>query len=100
MKWITLLLKFTGRTKGASDEETPPMPVPLNWRIGGLAREYRQSTSAPTETMQANYRIVTEELPPILERFRQIGTVDLKALEDAMDKAGIPYTPGRIPQWN
>jgi len=92
-----LLLKFTGRLKGASDEETPPMAVPLNWRIGGLAREYRQSTSAPTETMQANYRIVTEELPPILDRLRQIGTIDLKALEDAMDKAGIPYTPGRIP---
>ena len=92
-----LLLKFTGQLKGASNEETPPMAVPLNWRIGGLAREYRQSTSAPTETMQANYRIVTEELPPILDRFRQIGTSDLKALEDAMDKAGIPYTPGRVP---
>jgi photosystem II stability/assembly factor-like uncharacterized protein len=95
-----LMLKFTGRTKGASDEETPPMPVPLNWRIGGLAYAYRQSTSAPTQTMQSNYRIVTEEFPPILERFRQIGTLDLKSLEDAMDKANIPYTPGRIPQWN
>jgi hypothetical protein len=76
------------------------MPVPLNWRIGGLAYAYRQSTSAPTQTMQSNYRIVTEEFPPILERFRQIGTLDLKSLEDAMDKANIPYTPGRIPQWN
>jgi len=93
-----LLLKFTGRTKGASQEETPPMQEPLNWRIGNLAYAYRQSTSEPTQTMKANYRIVTEEFPPILERFRQIGMVDLKALEDAMDKANIPYTPGRIPQ--
>jgi photosystem II stability/assembly factor-like uncharacterized protein len=95
-----LMLKFTGRTKGASDEETPPMAVPLNWRIGGLAYSYRQSQSAPTQTMQTNYRIVTEEFPPILDRFRQIGTLDLKALEDAMDKANIPYTPGRIPLGN
>jgi hypothetical protein len=95
-----LMLKFTGRTKGASDEETPPMAVPLNWRISGLAYAYRQSEAAPTQTMQANYRIVTEEFPPILERFRQIGTTDLKTLEDAMDKANIPYTPGRIPLGN
>jgi photosystem II stability/assembly factor-like uncharacterized protein len=92
-----LLLKFTGRIKGASDEETPPMAVPLNWRIGGLSYAYRQSTSAPTQTMQTNYQIASEELPPILDRFRQIGLVDLKVLEDAMDKANIPYTPGRIP---
>ena len=95
-----LLLKFTGRTKGASDEETPPMAVPLNWRIGGLSYAYRQSSSAPTQTMQTNYQIASEEYPPILARFRQIGLVDLKMLEDAMDKANIPYTPGRIPQDN
>ena len=95
-----LILKFNGRTKGASDEETPPMAVPLNWRIGNITYGHRQSTSTPTQTMQANYRILTEEFPPILERFRQIGLTDLKTLEDAMDKAKIPYTPGRIPQLN
>ncbi len=95
-----LLLKFTGRMKGASDEETPPMAVPLNWRIGGLSYAYRQSTSEPTQTMRTNYQIAAEEFPPILERFRQIGLVDLKVLEDAMDSAKIPYTPGRIPLGN
>jgi hypothetical protein len=93
-----LMLKFTGRIKGASDEETPPMAVPLEWRMG-FTSGYRSSSSEPTQTMKTNFQIVTEEFPPILERFRQIGMVDLKALEDAMDKANIPYTPGRIPQW-
>ena len=33
------------------------------------------------------------------EKLRKLVTVDLKQLEEALDKAGAPATPGRLPDW-
>jgi len=35
----------------------------------------------------------------VLEKLRTLVEVDLVNLEKALDAAGAPHTPGRIPEW-
>jgi len=60
-----------------------------------------RSTSNPTTTHQRNYDIAADQFEAILGDLKQLVEVDLKALEDALEAAGAPYTPGRaIPDWS
>jgi hypothetical protein len=38
-----------------------------------------------------------EEFPPVLNEIRRIYNVDLKNLEDDLEKYNAPWTPGRVP---
>jgi photosystem II stability/assembly factor-like uncharacterized protein len=53
----------------------------------------------PTRTQEDAYRIAAQEFAPVLEGLRQLVEVDLKKLEDQMEAAGAPWTPGRVPRW-
>ena len=55
--------------------------------------------SAPTHTQEDAYRIAAQEFGPVLESLRQLVEVDLKHLEDQLESAGAPWTPGRVPHW-
>jgi photosystem II stability/assembly factor-like uncharacterized protein len=55
--------------------------------------------TAPTRTEEDAYRIAAQEFAPVLEGLRQLVEVDLKKLEDQMEAAGAPWTPGRLPRW-
>ncbi|MEA5111038.1 hypothetical protein SDC9_26461 [bioreactor metagenome] len=90
---------FTGKTPKASREENPPAPVALNERLGNLIFAFYGTTSAPTTTMRRSYEILRDEFPPLHAQLKQISEVDLPALEAEMEKAGVPYTPGRLPEW-
>jgi photosystem II stability/assembly factor-like uncharacterized protein len=58
------------------------------------------STSKPTTTHERNYEIAADQFTAVLGDLKQLVEVDLKALEDALEAAGAPYTPGRaIPNW-
>ena len=41
--------------------------------------------------------IATQEFAAVREKLRALVDVDLKALEQALDEAGAPWTPGRLP---
>jgi len=43
--------------------------------------------------------LLEEEFPPILEQLKEIHRLSLKALEEELDKLGVPWTPGRVPDW-
>lgn len=77
---------------GTLDKDVPPAPAS---RLGDLTYEMWSSTSAPTTTQRTALQIVEEELKPIVIKLKQVVTTDLKALEQALEKAGAPYTPGR-----
>ena len=90
---------FNGKTPAASEEENPPAPVPLNIRLNKVAWISWGSTAEPTQTQQESYRILTEEFPPLYEKIKTIGEVDLPAIESALNAAGAPATSGRLPVW-
>jgi hypothetical protein len=46
------------------------------------------------------YQIIQEELPVLIEKLEEINNVKIKNLENNLDKANVPYTPGRILKLN
>jgi len=99
LKVDDILFAFNGKQPKASREENPPAPVSINERMGNIIYAFYGSTSAPTSTHRRSYDIVMDEFTPIHAQLKQIGQVDLPAIEAEMEKAGVPYTPGRLPQW-
>jgi Mg2+ and Co2+ transporter CorA len=67
-------------------------------RIGSIVYGLWRSTSAPTNTQKEQYEIAAEEFGPILDDIKQLKK-DIEAVEQALEKAGAPWTPGRLPDW-
>ncbi len=74
-------------------------PLSIQERVGYVLSSHRFALSRPTRTQQESYRIAAEEFAEQLPRLRKLVEVDLKALEKALDEAGVPHTPGRLPVW-
>lgn len=88
---------FEGTPAKASWEEVPPELMPLSNRLQEVMWGMWQSTSAPTETMKANYQVVKEEVPAVIDKLHAIGK-SLEELDNELDKLKAPYTPGRVPK--
>ena len=88
---------LTGDTViGGHNEPTPPAIMD---RLGQVIYGHWTSSSAPTQTHMEGYRLAAEAFAPVLTDLRKLVEVDLKALEDKLEAAGAPWTPGRIPVW-
>jgi photosystem II stability/assembly factor-like uncharacterized protein len=98
-KLDNILWALNGQTPKASDEENWPAPPPVKARLDAITSASWGNTSAPTQTQRDQYALLEEEFPPILLQLKVIAEVDLKALENELDKMGAPWTPGRIPDW-
>ena len=61
-----------------------------------LGEQRDRLTGAPTGTQQSNYTIAAADLEAEVGRLRTLET-ELKAFEQQLEKAGVPYTPGRWP---
>lgn len=94
-----ILWALNGQKPRASDEENRPAIPPVQTRLGAIMEASFGNTSAPTQTQRDQYKLLEEELPPLLAQLKQIAEVDLKNLENELDKLGAPWTPGRIPTW-
>jgi len=58
------------------------------------------TTTGITTSNKQNFEIAAKEAETLLEQARQLIDVDLKKLEDKLEAAGAPWTPGRkIPIW-
>jgi photosystem II stability/assembly factor-like uncharacterized protein len=78
------------------NEPTPPSIVD---RVQGIVFSHWATTQAPTQTMRNAYTVAGAEFVPVLAKLHTLIDVDLKHLEDAMEKLGAPWTPGRVPNW-
>ncbi len=58
-----------------------------------------ESTQDPTGAQQEQLRIAADEFRGAHERLKGLVETDLKKLEEAMERAGAPWTPGRLPEW-
>ncbi|MHC1777794.1 MAG: hypothetical protein AB9834_20510 [Lentimicrobium sp.] len=99
LKVDDILFAFNGKEPKASREENPPAQVSINERLGNIIYAFYGSTSAPTSTHRRSYEIIRDEFPPLYAQLKQISEVELPAIEAEMEKAGVPYTPGRLPEW-
>ena len=81
-------------TRARRGEMSPPS---LLSRLGALGQNWGSSLEAPTPAQLAQVEAVRAALPGVLEQIRQVLTVDVRGLEEAAEKAGVPWTSGRMP---
>ena len=84
------------RTISRRHEPTPPS---ISDRVDRVVWGQWNSTSAPTETHRDAYRYASQQFEPVLRDLRRLIETDLVELEAAMEAAGAPWTPGRVPRW-
>ncbi len=82
--------------RSGRNEPTPPALADRVFQVVGGAWS---STSAPTQTHMTNYDLAAKDFSPILEQIRKAVGQDLVSLENRLEAAGGPWTPGRIPTW-
>jgi len=93
----TILMALRGDMTARQRNENPPPAI--TQRVNQIVGDQRMSTSRPTQTHRDAYRIASEEFSPILERLKVLVDTDLKMLEQNLNAAGVPWTPGRLPDW-
>ena len=69
-------------------------PVNINERFG-VARNALRSLYGPTDTQQESFRIAKRDFQNWKQKLDVLVNRELPALEDALDKEGLPWTPGR-----
>jgi hypothetical protein len=72
----------------------PSLVGRINRVVGGQLG----TTQPPTNTSRAGYEWASEAFAGTLEDLRAVDA-RLGALEDALESAGAPWTPGRFPEW-
>lgn len=82
-------------TRSRREFETAPA---INGRVGLLEYGMWNTTSAPTQTYEENYRIAAKEFSALLEELKRIDK-EIEALEKSLEQGGAPSTPGRWPDW-
>jgi len=83
------------RSLARREFETPPS---LGNRVGLIEDGMWNSTSAPTETYQENYRIASKQFGPLLSELKAIAQ-EIEGLQRQLEVKGAPATPGRWPEW-
>jgi hypothetical protein len=76
-----------------------PTPPSIEDRVQLIVYSLWATTQAPTGTMLDAYEIAGDEFTGVLAKLRTLLEVDLVKLQDVMEKAGAPWTPGRVPTW-
>jgi photosystem II stability/assembly factor-like uncharacterized protein len=108
-KWKDVVRKLEEKNRGIlrilrgdnvlreRNENTPPS---ITDRIGFVITAQRNALQKPTGTERENYEIASQELRQELAKLRTLIESELRPLERALDAAGAPWTPGRLPEWN
>jgi photosystem II stability/assembly factor-like uncharacterized protein len=68
-------------------------------RVEAIVGTQWLTTVAPTGTSRQAYATASEAFEKQLATLRTLVETDLRSLEGAMETAGAPWTPGRVPTW-
>jgi hypothetical protein len=75
-------------------------PMTTAERVRAIVSAQWSATVAPTGTSQQAYANAAEAFEKQLATLRTLVETDLRGLETAIEKAGAPWTPGRVPSWS
>jgi len=76
-----------------------PRPPTVLDRVAAIVDDQWLSSSAPTLTQERSYEIAAAEFAAILEELRGLDRYERQEVFPALERAGAPWTPGRIPDW-
>jgi photosystem II stability/assembly factor-like uncharacterized protein len=94
----TRLLVALKEDRTRKKRSEPLAPTVLD-RLEAIVDEQWLSSSAPTRTQERAYEIASGEFAAILEELRALDRFERQEVFPALERAGAPWTPGRIPQW-
>jgi photosystem II stability/assembly factor-like uncharacterized protein len=92
------ILQHLFRDETISERNEPTYPTIYD-RLNEIAGSVWSNTSDPTKTAMDSYKVASEEFEGILSQVKKLLDVDVKNLEQEMEKYGAPWTPGRVPEW-
>ena len=87
---------YGDRVSDRLEIDTPPS---INSRLFSAIYDGYGTTSDPTTTMKEQLQIASEEFEAALSELKSVIQTDMKALEQKLEAAGAPYTPGRLPEY-
>jgi photosystem II stability/assembly factor-like uncharacterized protein len=76
-----------------------PVPPSISSRINAIVNGLYLSTSNPTETQRSSLEIVKKDFGAVYAGIKKIVEEDMLNLENELENAGAPWTPGRLPGW-
>jgi hypothetical protein len=82
---------------GSGKGGLPQLPS-IRGRVSRLVEGWT-SRSPSTATQQASYDAAADAFEELLAELRVLVEEDLKRLQDDLEAAGAPWTPGRVPSW-
>jgi hypothetical protein len=91
-----IMFIFNGPQAKASEEELPPMEMPLSQRLDEMASASYGISGDVTIAAKEQLDILKSEFPPVLARVKKAGE-DLQKLDKELDAIKAPWTPGRVP---
>jgi len=71
----------------------------ISERVLSVVASSWMSSAAPTRTQRDAYAIAGEAFARELAQLKQFVEVDLPAVENEVERAAAPWTPGRLPVW-
>jgi hypothetical protein len=75
------------------------VPTSISERVSAIVSSHWSTSAPPTGTNLKGYAFAAEAFEKELAKLRTLVETDLRALETALEKAGGPWTPGRVPTW-
>jgi len=107
-KWGPFVRTLVQQTKGIQralrgDEvmrgRNENSPTSIVERLGEARGANRGALVRPTKTAEESYTIAADEFAAELAKIKKLVETDIKSIEAALDAAGAPGTPGRLPKW-
>jgi len=71
-----------------------PGPVPINRRLQIASFGPNANVYGPTATQEQSVNIAEKQLGQATQKMQQLNA-DMRTLEEALDEAGVPWSPGR-----
>ncbi len=87
------------RGDSVAAQRVEPRPPTITSRVFDLSSGQIAVPLPPTKTRQESYQVATAEFGAALAKLRALVKEDLPKLERQLDAAGVPPTPGRLPDW-
>lgn len=95
LKRISIALSGDSFLRARNEADLPS----ISERVQNVVYSSWSSTAEPTRTQRDAYTIAGEAFSRELARLKKFVEVDLAAVEQELERAGAPWTPGRLPVW-
>ncbi len=91
---IDVILNGNSTIARLNENQPPSLTDRLNYILWGVWT----TSQDVTETQKMSFKIADEGIKAIIKQLKKITEVDIKSIENELDKLNAPWTPGRLPR--